>query len=400
MQAVLFKPPGQVWWWLGGMTLLERNLRLLEAAGCKTALVLYPPDDSLPGLAVPRPLGLEVQVVEVAVSGTDPLTILPALELATHEPLFFFDANLLVDRRVLETLKHQTPPCFMVSANGSPNHLVWRVGWFTWDDIAAGNAVMPRAGRVLLGSVASYDEELRGEVPPYCERMRSEPDLTRGWQLLIDRASKRPADLVEKYVDPAIENWLVRKFCDTAITPNEVTLLSIAIALVGASLFYRGWFLLAVLFAWVAIVLDGVDGKLARVKLMPSPTGKFEHVAGFFYENAWYLALAAHLARTQDPAAWDIGVGITTCDICDNIICALFAQFQGKTLDEMSRFDQGFRLIGGRRSIYLIILLAGFLLGRPLHALQTVLWWAGLTVLTHLGRVAYHLLRPAIARVG
>jgi phosphatidylglycerophosphate synthase len=223
--------------------------------------------------------------------------------------------------------------------------------------------------------------------------MNSESDLVRGWRLLIDRVSKRPADLIEKYVDPPIENWLVHQLCDTAVTPNQVTLLSIAFALAGASLFYQGQLFLGVLFAWIAIVLDGVDGKLARVKLMTSPIGKLEHLADFFYENAWYLALAAHLSRTYAPSAWKVGLAIITCDICDNMIAALFSLYKGRTLDEMSSFDQRFRLIGGRRSIYLLILLAGFLLNAPLVAFQVVLGWAGLTVLIHLGRAVFHLLR-------
>jgi phosphatidylglycerophosphate synthase len=222
--------------------------------------------------------------------------------------------------------------------------------------------------------------------------MHTESDLVRGWRLLIDRVSKRSADFVERYIDPPIENWLVRTFCETAVTPNQVTLLSIAFALAGASLFYQGWFFLAVFFAWVAIVLDGVDGKLARVKLMTSLIGKLEQIAGFFSENAWYVALAARLARTHDPTAWKLGLLVTGCNVLDNVLNALFTAVKGRTLDEMAPFDQWFRLIGGCRGIYLLMLLLGFVLGTPVLALQAVLGWAVATLLTHAGRAAYHLL--------
>ncbi|MGE0683854.1 MAG: hypothetical protein AB7P69_23500, partial [Candidatus Binatia bacterium] len=117
------------------------------------------------------------------------------------------------------------------------------------------------------------------------------------------------------------------------------------------------------------------------------------HVADFFYENAWYLALAAHFARTGYANAWMIGLAITACDICDNVLGALFTRSRGKTLDEMSIFDQRFRLIGGRRSIYLLMLLAGFLAGTPFFAFQVVLGWAAVTVAIHAGRAVFHLLR-------
>src|SRR5215510_2160246 len=91
MQAVLFKIPGQEWQWLGGMTLLERNLRLLSAAGVKSALILYPPGDRIPALAVPRELKLEVFGSALEIGTTDPLTILPALRDEVQQPFFLFD---------------------------------------------------------------------------------------------------------------------------------------------------------------------------------------------------------------------------------------------------------------------------------------------------------------------
>jgi phosphatidylglycerophosphate synthase len=392
MQAVLYKCPGQEWHWLGGMTLLERNLRVLHSVGVNKVLILIPPGDKIPSMVVPHKLGMELFGGEVEIPSIEPLVVLPALRFEVHNPFFFFDVNLLLDPRVLETLRQQPTPCFMVLGNGvyPPP---WRVGWFAPAQLPLGYEVAYNANRVSLKAVPLYDPEVRGDVTPYCEKMGSERDLERGWQLLIDRVSKRPADLVEKYIDPPIENWLVRKLCDTPITPNLVTFFSLAFALIAAALFYQGRFFLGVFYAWVTIVLDGVDGKLARVKLMTSQLGKLEHVADFFYENTWYLAVAAYLAHRYDPAAWNAGLTITACDICDNVIAALFAKLKGKTLDEMAPFDQYFRLIGGRRNIYLLILLVGFLSGAPFTALQAVLAWAVVTVLIHLGRAAFHLLR-------
>jgi CDP-alcohol phosphatidyltransferase len=397
MQAVLFKSLGQEWWWLGGMSLLERNLRLLASAGCETVLILHPADNPLPLLVVPRPLGVTVEAAEVTVSTANPLAILHSLEFPEHDPLFFFDANLLLDPLVLHALKQRTPPCFLVSANGSPNHLVWRVGWLTQETIASGNAAVQHADQLLLTSVERSDTELYSEVAPYCVKITGKDDLPRGWKLLIDRASKRPTDVVEKYVDPPIENWIVHKLCETAVTPNVVTLLAIAVALTAASLFYEGWFFLAAVFVWVAIVLDGVDGKLARVKLMTPSTGTLNQIAGFFYESAWYLSWAAYLARTYDPVAWEVGTALAVCNGCDQGLMAAFAQFCGKPLSAMSRFDQCFDFIGGQRRIYLAMLLVGFLLGMPLQALQAVLWWAVVTVFIHLGRVLSHVVRRALS---
>jgi hypothetical protein len=154
-----------------------------------------------------------------------------------------------------------------------------------------------------------------------------------------------------------------------------------------------------VLLAWITVVLEGVEGKLARIKLMTMPTWGVASLASLVSESAWYLTLAAYLARTENPLAWDIGIGITLCNLWVNFLAAAFAQFRGKMLNEMSRFDQWFSLIGGRRSIYLIMLLVGFLLGMPLLAFQAVLWWAAVTVFIYLGRIVYHVARHALGRI-
>lgn len=375
------------------MTLLERNLRQLETAGCTTALVLHPPGDALPDLAVPRPLRVEVSAAYVVFSTPDPLALLPGLKLATHDPLFFFDANLLIDARVLTMLKHQAPPCFMMSANGSPDHLIWRVGWFTPDDIATGKAVTQHAEKFLPTAIGSYDAEGEGGKPVYFQTVNKESDLLYGWRLLVDQVSQRPVDLVRKYVTPPIENWLVRRLCDTAVMPRHVTLLAVAIALAGTSLFYQGWFFLALAFAWGAILLQGSNGKLAQLKLMNAHAGQLDPVVNFVSENSWYWALGARLATTHDPTALSIGVSVTAYGICEKILRAFFTQLTGKELDEAGTFARRFCLIGGCGSIYLCILLASFVFDVPLVGLLTVLWWAGLTLAVRLGQVGYHLLQ-------
>jgi phosphatidylglycerophosphate synthase len=390
MQAVLFKIPGQEWRWLGGMTLLERNLRLLGSVGVTKAFVLHPPGDGMPVFTVPRELALEVIRNPLEIATADPLTILPALQAEVDRPFLLLDANLLVDPRVLDTMAKQVPPCFMVLGNGAYPP-PWRVGLLSPRHLSQGNEVLRKAQRVSLLAVPKYNAELQGEAAPYCEKMHSDGDLHRGWHLLIDRVSKRPADVVKKYVAPPLENWLVRTLCDTAVTPNQVTMLSVAFAVAGASQFYQGWLLLALCFAWAALILDGVDGKLARVKLMTSPLGKLEDIVKFCCEHAWYLALDARLARVGHPTALRLGVLLTACNLSDALLGHLFTRRKGKTLDEMAPFDRRFRLIGGRRSIYLLILLAGIVANAPFLALEAVLGWAAITTLMHTGRAAFHL---------
>ena len=388
MQAVLYKIPGQTWWWLGGMTLLERNLRLLEEIGVDSALILHPPEDPLPPIIVPRQLQLDARGAAVELATADPLTILPALPLEKHRPFFLFDVNLLLDPRVLETLSRKPPPCFLVLGNGSPTPPVWRVGWLRPEHVRLGSDVIGQAERVSLRSILPSEAP-----PPYCEKMKSEADLIRGWHLLLDRASQQQPNLLEKYVNAPVENPLVREFCKTPITPQQMGILAVSVALVGASLFYQGLLVLGSVFAWLSLILDSVKDKLSQVKLLPFSQTPLMTLADILIGPAWYLSLAIWLSRTQTVSVWSVGLGVIACELCDLLISTLFVRLTGEALEDRSDFDRRFRLISGQRGIYVFILFVGCVLGIPLVAFQAVLAWAGITLLIRAGRVAHHLMQ-------
>ena len=57
------------------------------------------------------------------------------------------------------------------------------------------------------------------------------------------------------------------------VTPNQVTILKIAVTLVGVVLLYREYFVLAGIVLFVSILLDHIDGQLARLKGLASAFG-------------------------------------------------------------------------------------------------------------------------------
>jgi 1L-myo-inositol 1-phosphate cytidylyltransferase / CDP-L-myo-inositol myo-inositolphosphotransferase len=69
-----------------------------------------------------------------------------------------------------------------------------------------------------------------------------------------------------------ITRWLVR----TPLTPNQVTILSCAVGILGALSFFPGGYwgpVLGALLLQFSVVLDCCDGEIARVKFMESPLG-------------------------------------------------------------------------------------------------------------------------------
>jgi phosphatidylglycerophosphate synthase len=211
---------------------------------------------------------------------------------------------------------------------------------------------------------------------------------------LIRAAQKRALDLPALLFHPIFENRLVFWLCHTRITPNQIT---VGTGILGASiacLFLHGWLRLGITLASVVGILDGVDGKLARTKLQTSRLGELEHVLDFFMEHAWYLTITIFLVTSTNEAQWWwVGGGLMASDFLDNMLYYAGHVWFGQQLDELGSFDRNFRLIAGRRNIYVWMWLLGFWAGVPAQAFAAALVWAIVTIGVHGVRLAYHVHR-------
>jgi len=135
---------------------------------------------------------------------------------------------------------------------------------------------------------------------------------------------------------------------------------------------------------YAAEFLDGVDGKLARVKIIFSRLGEYECYIDFLYEHWWYFALALGLRYTGAPPwIWKIWLLLAVSDVLDNILYTLAEHWYGKSLDLLSSFDSAFRKIAGRRNIYAFIFLVGFLMGYPARTFCVASGWGAITAIIH-----------------
>src|SRR5438270_8702417 len=157
------------------------------------------------------------------------------------------------------------------------------------------------ASEALSGGIASVDA---AQQPGYVRSMRRNvrpvffpaplPEhRVLAERLLLDATQKHVLDFPAMIHAP-IENWLVLRLCRTAITPNQVTLTAAMLG-AGVTLLYAfGHLWAGALLALVFGVLDGLDGKLARLKAQTTKLGKREHVLDYFIEMSWWTALAHH----------------------------------------------------------------------------------------------------------
>lgn len=367
----------------GGLALLDRQLKQLRKLDISEVTLLIPEGDPVPvvvaSLFVPR-------VVRVPEPASDLWTALAAAAAELAPAGLALAADRLVDLRVLRALVGRAETTVVGIDGGRAE----QVAWVAASDVARdGVAVAVRAARLPLASLDPYSPELRGAAMPYAFGVETPADCERAWRVLLDAVQKRTLDLPGQYFDTPFENVLVRRFAPTNVTPNQITLATLVLAAVVATFFANGWLRVGVLLALVVGVLDGVDGKLARMKLATSKIGELEHVGDFLYENAWYLSLATWFAAaTGSVAFWYAGLVLVACDLADSLVYLLAQKRTGKMLDELTSFDRRFRAIAGRRNVYVMIFVVGFFAGDPATAFLVAVGWALATVTVHALRVA------------
>jgi phosphatidylglycerophosphate synthase len=146
--------------------------------------------------------------------------------------------------------------------------------------------------------------------------------------------------------------------------------------------------------ALIVGILDGLDGKQARVKVETTKRGKLEHWFDALFEWSWWIALAYYFrASGLLPDAFRYLALLALAEAVDGILKGSVYFTTGKMIDELGPFERMVRLVGGRRNVYIWILTAGFLVGAPAKAFVFMAWLQTATAVVHLPRVVWTLLR-------
>jgi CDP-L-myo-inositol myo-inositolphosphotransferase len=243
-----------------------------------------------------------------------------------------------------------------------------------------------------LNTIPSYLPKMRRHAKPYWIDIDTPGDLKSVEKILIEHASKEPSDLIAKYLNKPLENKLVLLIANTRITPNQVTLIVNAVAYLVTYLFLTGQLLVGAILAFLVGILDGIDGKLARIRGQESKLGLMEHPFDLLFEFSWYIALALYLHWTLESA--------TPLIICLFILLMIafyrfiydqFRKSTGMSLDDYGTFERYFRRIAGRRNLYNVPILLGALFNAPFYALVAISCHATITAIVYAWRACSHL---------
>ena len=243
-----------------------------------------------------------------------------------------------------------------------------------------------RIARVDAARQQAYVGSMRRSVRPVFFPAPSLERRSLAERLLRDATQKGVLDF-PALVHAPIEKWLVSHLCRTTITPNQITLGTGVLGL-GVTLLYAcGYLWAGVLLALVIGVLDGIDGKLARLKAQTTKLGKKEHDLDYVVETSWWAALAYHFHATgQIRYAYVIFFALFAFQRLERMAIQAVQRRIGRNLDDFAPFDRLLRLVAGRRNIYTWLFTFFLVIAAPATGFIWICFWGVASAVIHIVR--------------
>jgi phosphatidylglycerophosphate synthase len=209
-----------------------------------------------------------------------------------------------------------------------------------------------------------------------------------------DASYKGVTDLLTLYLWRRPAFYLTRWAAQAGLTPNIVTAVGAVLCVLAFYLFWNGDYWLGVLSGFIFMVLDTVDGKLARCTGASSKWGNvFDHGIDLVHPPFWWWAWEHGLTAYGRPLSpvyatmvlWAIIGGY----VAQRLIEGIFMRRFGKMHIHVWRpIDSQFRLITARRNPNMVILVTALLVGRADAGLVAVAWWTIISLFFHAVRLA------------
>ena len=399
---------------LCGISLLERLLRTLQRLGLTKAIILSAtPELIAQHLASRSPHRAKVAVDIRPRAGAPDATDQIADALPNRsEHILVLRGNSVFDSRLLQLLDDQNADAALVDSAPPPNL-----------ETLVASARETKRGRLCGGALLSRDwlKSHPGPLEEVLRRAIEEGEIeaidiaSRDWhhvslrrqlhpswfpapapdkrriaeRLLLTATQKGSLDFPAMVHGP-IEDFLISHLWKTAITPNQLTVMTNVVAWAATFLFATGRLGWGTILALAVGILDGLDGKQARVKIETTKAGKLEHWFDAFFEHSWWIAIAYHLQSSgRLPGAFFYLVLLMGAEAVAGLAKFSVVRSCGRTIDEIGHFNRLVRLVGGRRNIYVWMFAVSILFGIPEQGFKLMAWWGAATAAVQVPRAVF-----------
>ena len=208
-----------------------------------------------------------------------------------------------------------------------------------------------------------------------------------------DASYKGVTDVLTLYLWRRPAFYLTRWAAQAGMTPNQVTLIGAIMCVATFFFWMKGLYWPGVATAFGFMVLDTVDGKLARCTGQSSKWGNiFDHGLDLVHPPFWWWAWANGLNYHGDPfePVYEalIILAIVIGYVVQRYIEGIFMRRYGMHIHVWRPIDSKFRLITARRNPNMVILVFGLVIGRPDMGLELVALWTLISLNFHAVRLA------------
>jgi phosphatidylglycerophosphate synthase len=387
IEAALISLPSRAEEAIFGRPLLERLVILCRRAGISRIIIEAPPDR------------YECAIEALGSFSRDPSvnivqsfeSILKAENLDLATDCVRFSGNVVLAQSQLARAMEQylaAPGIPLKIATADHEH----GGMITLGPMAAlvsgAISILPQSAPSAGGEFAGN----QGSLPDYSSlpfALNGRPDDRKDAEIRLAQAVRRESvstdALMARMIDRRLSWRLSLRLARTHITPNQVTLVNTALGFGCAALLASTsyWFRLcgALLFL-VSITLDGVDGELARLRMLESRFGeRLDVITDNIVHIAVFSGMALGCYRVSDSSAYFYVLGVLlagfgACAVSVNRALSVAPDEAQRWLSKVERST-------GRDFAYLLVILAVFdrlyyfIWGAAFgtHVFALSLWW-------------------------
>jgi phosphatidylglycerophosphate synthase len=396
---------------LCGISLLERMRRTALQLGCREATILSNSNKSVTEHFARQSWHREDIALEFREPKGPHLTIGDIRECLSAQRILVVWAAFCCDERLLRSLAQAQQDSVLIDSDvpsitaplwkNSDGHSFGRgpcaaVISREWLSRKNEGAVLKQEleSDLMAGDIAALDAakhqayivDMRRSVRPIFFPAPSAECRLLAERLLRGATQKGVLDF-PALVHAPIEKWLVSHLCRTSITPNQITLWTGVLGFSVTVLYALGYLWAGALLALMIGVLDGLDGKLARLKVQMTKAGKGEHLLDYVVEMSWWIALAYHFHATgQVRYAYALLLAFFAFTSLERVARGYVQRRVGRSLDDVSRFDRLVRSVAGRRNIYTWLFTFCLVIGAPANGFIWICLWGMASAVIHIFR--------------
>lgn len=196
------------------------------------------------------------------------------------------------------------------------------------------------------------------DPPSVYVRAPSAGDAATAENALFASLARNTTNFFARTVDRAMSRAISRRLAPYPITPNQITIFSIGIGVIGALCLLRPTYRFGLLGSFLFLastIIDGCDGEIARLKFQESASGAKLDIVGDNVVHAFLfpcVALHAYFGDPQGPYLRLGGAALAGVLLTWVVVYALVVRGQPSR-----RLLWFFELFGNREFAYLLFLL-------------------------------------------